>query len=54
MENITPVQSKIALPDEEITNKYAAELHAKERRIGFAKDGRVEEQPAPSAENINR
>jgi hypothetical protein len=50
MENITTVQSKIELIDEEITNKYVDELRAKESRIDFTKDGWVEEMRAIESE----
>ncbi|MBO9205328.1 MULTISPECIES: hypothetical protein [Niastella] len=50
MENITAVKSKIELIDEEITQKYADELRAKESRIDFTKDGWVEEMRSIESE----
>jgi hypothetical protein len=50
MESIITVKSKIELIDEEITQKYADELRAKESRIDFTKDGWVEEMRAIESE----
>jgi hypothetical protein len=50
MENIITVKSKIELIDEEITQKYADELRAKESRIDFTKEGWVEEMRAIESE----
>jgi hypothetical protein len=50
METIITVKSKIELIDEEITQKYADELRAKESRIDFTKDGWVEEMRAIETE----